>query len=307
MKFRDVLLSCAAFFYCQLFGLSTWQKPDPRLRYHEVSFFTSHNSYAAKNHGYFYAQQKWSLKEQLHAGIRGLMLDTHLHAQSGEIILCHRNEWINKIICGGKPAMKFDDALKVIQEFLASEPSEVITIFLENYVKNKQLVDQSLSTAGLDPYILAPEHWDPISEQGWPTLDWMQKNNKRLIIFNSIEETKLTFYQWEHVIENQWGALPCRHACKERHESRAHRLRNRYLYVINYFPRLKMNFGGSYERINSRDLDILLQQINNGLGNEYCKGRLPNFVSLDFVDEGDGLKRVNIINEELHKKYLCKT
>ena len=296
MKTWGTLPFCAAFF-CNLLGLSQWRTPDPQLRYHEVSFLTSHNSYAAKLHGYCYAQQQWTIKQQLEAGVRGLMLDTHLDPITKEVILCHRNAWVNKIICAGKPHMKMHEALVTLREFLEKNPSQIITIFLENYIKDRAIIDGSFKTAGLEEFILAPSQWDPVAHDGWPTIEWMQKNNKRLLIFNSIEKTELAYNQWEHVIENQWGALPFNHACKERNESRAYRSHKRYLYLINYFPRLKVNFGGGYEIVNSTALDVLLTRISRGLGNGYCKDRCANFISLDFIDEGDGMKRVNQINE----------
>ena len=117
MKKWGVLLLSAAFF-CQLFSLSRWQTPPASLRYHEVCFFTSHNSYAAHDHGYLYAQQRWSSQQQLEAGVRGFMLDTHKDSKTGEVILCHRSELINKIICAGKPHMKMEEALRAIKDFL---------------------------------------------------------------------------------------------------------------------------------------------------------------------------------------------
>ena len=170
--------------------------------------------------------------------------------------------------------MKLHEALITIREFLENNPSEIITIFLENYIKDRAIIDGSFKTAGLEEFILAPSQWDPLEHDGWPTIEWMQKNNKRLLIFNSIEKTELAYNQWEHVIENQWGALPISHACKERNESRAYRSCKRYLYLINYFPRLKVNFGGNYATtVNSTDLDILLTRISRGLGKGYCKDR----------------------------------
>ena len=287
MKNWGLLPFCAAFF-CHLSGLSQ--------RYNEVCFLTSHNSYAAKEHGYYYAQQRWTIKQQLEAGVRGLMLDTHLDSKTNKVILCHRSEWVNKLICAGKPHMLAHTALETIRDFLANNPHEVVTIFLENYIHDAALVDSCFSNAGLEAYILAPHDWDPVVHDGWPTLSWLHTHNKRLIIFNSIEKTHFAYNQWEHVIENQWGSIYTAQACKERPESRRFRSRKRYLYLLNYFPRLKINFGAGYGFINSTGLETFLQAASNGLGGGYCKQRSPNFISLDFVDEGDGMKCVNEIN-----------
>lgn len=295
MKRFSLLPFCAAFF-CHLSGLSPAQKVESSLRYNEVCFLTSHNSYAAKEHGYHYAQQRWTIKQQLDAGVRGLMLDTHLDSKNGSVILCHRSEWINKIICAGKPHMLAHAALVAIREFLEAHPTEVITIFLENYIRNSEKVDSCFKAAGLETLTLAPKDWDPVAQNGWPTLDWMHKQNKRLVVFNSIEKTQFAYNQWEHVIENQWGSIYYPLACKERPESCRYRKNKRYLYVANYFPRLKINFGQGYSALNSVGVESFLRHLQKGLGGGYCKDRMPNFVSLDFVDEGDGMKCVNEIN-----------
>lgn len=284
---------------CSLMALSSWQTPDASVRYNDICFLTSHNSYAAKAHGYYYAQQNLSIREQLNAGVRGLMLDTHKHSKSDTVILCHRNEWVNSLLCGGKPPATMEEALIVIREFLEKNPTEVITIFLENYVRSKNLSDLPYKRVGLEKLILRPSDWNPAQKDCWPTLAWMQKHNKRLVIFNSIEQTELSYNQWEHVIENQWGALPLRHATKERPESKRYRNVKRFLYVVNYFPRLKVNYGGGYHKINSIDLGACLKKALQGLGGGYCKERLPNFISLDFIDEGNGMHYVNEINRAL--------
>lgn len=296
MKKLTMLLISAAIIYIPCHGLSQWQSPDPHRHYHEVCFLTAHNAYASQAHGYRYAQQRLSIRQQLDAGVRALMLDTHKNSLTGEVILCHRSEWVNKMICGGKQAMNIQATITTIKEFLIAHPTEIITIFLENYVREKSLIDGAFRD--LEPFILTPADWNPLRKHGWPTIGWMQKHNKRLVIFNSIEKTDLTYYQWQHVVENQWGALYPSQAARERPESAAFRTHPRYLYVINYFPRLKINFGAGYAIINTTGLDAILHRLQEGLGKGYAKKRFPNFVGLDFVDEGDGMQRVLSFNKK---------
>ena len=290
---KGSLLLCAAFFY-QVSGTSQWVSPDTQLHYHDVCFLTTHNSYASHQHGYTYAQQRLSISEQLHMGVRGLMLDTHA-SKTGEIMLWHKNEWITKQLCGCKSPETFCNALRVIKEFLIQNPQEIVTIFLENYVSDGTLMDSALKKSGLADCILAPKDWNPVTNNGWPTIGWMQHHNKRLLIFNSISSTELTYNQWEHVIENQWGAVHHKQALKERSQSHPYKTHKRFLTLINYFPRLKVNFGNGYEMINTRGLDLLLHQLE--AASSSFKDRFLNFISLDFVDEGDGMKRVMRLNQ----------
>ena len=62
---------------------------------------------------------------------------------------------------------------------------------------------------------------------------------------------------------------------------------------------MKVNFGKGYEAINSVELDRFLDHLQQGLGDGYCKNRLPNLICLDFVDEGDGMRKVSLINSRL--------
>ncbi len=294
MKYLSIVLACA--FFCAVQGLSRWQPPAAHIRYNEVCFLTSHNSYAATGHGYYYAQQTWTIKEQLEAGVRGLMLDIH-EDSSHKIMLCHGNPFITRVICRGKSPIPFHEALVTMRQFLEHNADAIITIFLENYVQSQQLLDAAFLDAGLEPYILTPAAWNPVAKGGWPTIGWMRKKNKRLLIFNPPGQTIFTFNQWEHVVENQWGALPPSRACKERNESKKWRANPRYLYAVNYFPRLKFRFDNAYAHLNTTGLDVVLKRLSKGLDKNYCKKRLPNFLCIDFVDEGDGMKRVNEINE----------
>ncbi|MBA3751860.1 hypothetical protein H0X06_03635 [Candidatus Dependentiae bacterium] len=266
-------------------------------RYNELCFLTSHNSYAAKNHGYLYAQQKYTLEEQLKKGVRGFMLDTHLDSLQN-VILCHRSEAVTRMIRRGKAPLLLHDELKVFCDFLANNPTEIVTFFLENYVSAASLLDNAFKLSGIGDYILTPHDWDPEKEQGWPTVAWMQQKNKRLVIFNSIGRTDLAFNQWHHVAENQWGTTYSRRACKERRESFLCRSRTRYLYIVNYFPSFRLNFGYSYHHINSIHLDRFLKNILKGLDQGYARNRLPNFISIDFIDEGDALKHVINYNNQ---------
>ncbi len=302
MKRQNVLGFIIGITISSSFALPVWQLPDPQLRYDQVVFLTSHNSYSAKNHGFMYAQQQWSISEQLEHGVRGLMLDTYnpsRFTKEKTVVLCHGGTVVNRILRKGKAPMAFSESLTYVKKFLEKNPQEVVTIFLENYVKNKKFLDKAIYSSGIDKFTLKPADWLMQEHGGWPTLAWMQKENKRLIIFNSIGKTKLTFNEWEHVIENQYGTLNIHRACAERRESIAWRAKKRHLYLVNYIPTFKVNFGQSYAKVNSTKLKLMLKQLyRDGLGKDkICKNQHPNFINIDFVNEGKALHYVNKINK----------
>lgn len=286
-----------------------WQIPDSSLRYDQVVFLTSHNSYAAKNHGYLYAQQKWTIKEQLRNGVRGLMLDTYRSrsiCNGDRIVLCHGGPLINRIITGSRKPMKFVDSLIDIKDFMEENPYEIITIFLENYVKDENLIDQDFEEAGLSSMILKPDDWDPDLIGSWPTLQWMQDNNKRLVIFNSLGRSRYAYNEWEQVIENQYGTLDLNKASVQRKESILYNHKDRNLLLINYIPTFKLNLGGAYKNINSKKLRKLLAICySRGLDKDgYAKCKLPNFINVDFVDEGKCLDYVNSLNRAIVASHI---
>lgn len=271
--------------------------PDKQLRYNEVTFLTSHNSYASRQYGYRHAQQSWTIAEQLAHGVRGLMLDTYHDRKVNKVIVCH-GKFITPII-KRTAAMALHDCLEEVKQFIHKNRTEIITIFLENYVAQLAMLDEALMASGLADCILKPTDWDIQKHKGWPTLAWMQNNNKRIVIFNCNGASNYMFDEWKHVIENQYGTLRIKAAARERSESRAQAKQERYLYLLNYIPSFKMDFGSSFTLVNSTYLKQFFDYVyKNGLGkNHDYKNKFPNFINVDHVDQGSAIELVNHINQ----------
>lgn len=292
-------------------NLNKWHLPSGARRYHEVTFLTSHNSFSNEEDGYLQPQQKWNLENQLINGVRGFMLDTHyssvLFGGKKKIRLCHNNCALTQMVLRpfkGRP-MSFVKALKLFKYFLEKNREEVITLFLENYTDAKDL-DDAIESSGIQDFVLTPKIWNPNDQEGWPEISWMQKNNKRLVIFNQRGETKYIYDEWSCHFENQHGTININQACKERLESlKSGKLRDRYIYVMNYFPHFyikpiqKINF----DQINSQGVRKLLNKMLKSKG--HIK-RYPNFIAIDFVNEGNLLALVNKINKMAYNVNLRK-
>ena len=97
------------------------------------------------------------------------------------------------------------NVLKEIQIFLGANPSEIITIFIEDYVTSPKGLTKVFDAAGLRKY------WFPVSAMpknggNWPTLDNMIQKNQRLVVFTSKsakEASEGIAYEWRYVVENQ--------------------------------------------------------------------------------------------------------
>ncbi len=268
-----------------------WQPLAGHIHYNEACFLTAHNAYASVEHGYKYAQQRLSIPKQLELGVRGFMLDTRI--VNNEVRLCHKNAFLTRLISRGEEPLPLHDLLVTMRTFLENNPTEVISIFLETYVAQPNtVVDDPFTQAGLGTYILTPD-----SHSSWPTLGWMRKENKRLVIFNAQCKTDYCFNAWQNVVENQWGTLHPVRACRERPESKQWQKYDRSLYLLNYFPMFNLSFDGSYKHINTNGLDTFLDKVlKTGLTSGSNRQLLPTFLCMDYIDIGNGLEHVMRIN-----------
>lgn len=97
------------------------------------------------------------------------------------------------------------NVLKEVQTFLTSNPSEIVTIIIEDYVTSPSGLSKVFDAAGLRKY------WFPVSRMpknggDWPTVDDMIQKNQRLVVFTSKaskEASEGIAYQWRYMVENQ--------------------------------------------------------------------------------------------------------
>ncbi len=94
--------------------------------------------------------------------------------------------------------------LKEIELFLVANPTEIIIIFIEDYVQVPNGVSEVFMNAGLKQF------WFPVSKMpktggDWPTVDEMIQTNQRLLVFTSVEskeESEGIAYEWNYMVEN---------------------------------------------------------------------------------------------------------
>lgn len=105
-----------------------------------------------------------------------------------------------------------NSTLTEIETFLAANPTEVVTIFFEDYVNTTNALTTALTAAGLSKYMF-PLTRMPTDGSDWPTISAMIASNERLLIFTSNKNKQASesiAYQWNYVLENQckWTSCP---------------------------------------------------------------------------------------------------
>lgn len=254
--------------------------------FNRYSWLTTHNSFAISGTKPVTGSallaptnQEDSVTSQLKNGVRGLMLD--MYDFNNDIWLCHSFGGQCYNVTAFQPAI---NTLKEIQVFLEANPSEIITIFIEDYVTSPQGLSKVFNSSGLDKF------WFPVSRmpkngEDWPTIDDMISKNQRLVVFTSKsakEASEGIAYQWRYVVENQYGDGGMKAgACPNRAESSPMNTATISLFLENYFP--DNPDSTTVCKVNSDPLINMTNTCYQAAGK-----RWPNFVAVDFYKRSDG-------------------
>ncbi|HXW86252.1 MAG TPA: hypothetical protein VEK38_02820 [Candidatus Bathyarchaeia archaeon] len=265
------------------FSQSRWLELPDKMPLSKAVFLGTHNSFSTLPVFKIYNQHVLSIRQQLDYGVRGLMPDTYLF--EGTVQLCHGG-------CSGAPAIfqagsahppyqKFSTLLQEIYAWLVENPREIVFLFLENYAPEEELDASIEAVQPLLPLIVTTENWTQYGlDHGQDvTIGQLRHDNKRIMIFNSLPDTRWTMQQWDRVAENSYSTTDPQRLCLQRKESFSFKSLPRPLLLMNYFKEVTATMKDSmqmhtYDNI-SHAIDRCFTQFHN---------KTPNFIFIDRLE-----------------------
>jgi hypothetical protein len=241
--------------------------------YDEVSYPTTHNAMSNAEDGWQSPNQNLNIAHQLDGGVRGLMLDVHEWGDG--ILLCH----------GFCPlgSLPLADGLSIIADYLHDHRGEVVTIIFESYTTAAAIAD-GFAESGADHYVHAHTPGTP-----WPTLRELIDRDERLIVFTDTEGGAYDWYMdvWAHAFETPFAAETVDDfTCDLGRGDGANPL-----FIFNHFLTAPLAVPEQAPSVNADP--FLLDRARACM---QARGRLPNFVTLDFYDQGNLLDAVRSLN-----------
>ncbi|GJN09935.1 hypothetical protein PR202_ga27990 [Eleusine coracana subsp. coracana] len=233
--------------------------------------------------------------DQLNNGVRALMLD--VYDFQDDIWLCHSLGASCYDVTSFEPAIT---TLRKIEAFLLTNPSEIVTLILEDHVSSDRGLSKLVNRTGLGKY------WFPVKKMprdgnNWPLVSDMIKNNHRLLVFTSNRTKELTegiAYQWNYMVENQYGDDGMDpDACYKRSESSLLFDRTKSLVFVNYFRTIPRQAAACME--HSQGLLDVLKTCHAAAGNRWA-----NFLAVDYYKRSDG-GGVFEATDMLNGKLIC--
>jgi hypothetical protein len=243
-------------------------------RYNEVAYLTTHNAFNSEQDGFSFPNQNNNIATQLNDGIRGLMID--VYDDSGTTVVYHGFSFL-----GSEPLSTY---LNDIKRFLDTNPDEIITIIFQNATGvSANAIENDFNQAGLTNYLHTQNKFSQ-----WPTLQTMINTNKRLVVFNEVNNASASqgwyHHIWDFAVEINYGRINCDYGRGNASNS---------LFVFNHFVTSNAGIASTSESQTVNSNPYFIDHVTQC---QQSKNKFPNFITVDFYDLGDAIAVVNQLN-----------
>ncbi|ESK87562.1 hypothetical protein Moror_2011 [Moniliophthora roreri MCA 2997] len=265
--------------------------------YGNTTFLGSHNSYAVSTDIFAVGRnQEVSITAQLDLGVR--FLQAQAHQWEGNLRFCHTS----CILFDGGLVV---DYLKKVKSWLDAHPNEVLTLLVTNpdNVSLRDVWKPAFDSSGVTPLTYVPPT-NPMKRGDWPTLGSLIDSGKRVIVFmdSGADGAGVDFIlpQFKMIWEPPFSSTDPNFPCSvDRNEGP--------LSVTDHMHMLNHNLNVNIipigdgvlvaDRANAaRTNSVSSIMANAGGCAPLAAGKAPNFVMLDWVNVGEGMKAVNMLN-----------
>lgn len=273
-------------------------------RYDQVVFPATHNSFAARDDGFVDPSQEHGIAQQLRDGVRMFLVDTHhwetradleraeqkmspaqraaFEAKLTEPAVPPAGVYLCHMYCG-LGATPLPAVLAQLRQFMERRPHEVIGLFIEDYVTARETA-AAFDEAGLEPFLYTHE-----DGAAWPTLGEMIASGHRIVVFVEHHGGPPDWYRygWNDVQDTRYdvpsaSAFSC---AANRGAATAP------LFLLNNWVAKPVPSPDDAATVNS--YGFLLDRARRCASE---RGQLPNFVAVNFSDQGDLFAVVNELN-----------
>lgn len=270
-----------------------------------VVFASTHNAMSITQYGWLWPMQDGTVTDQLEAGVRGLLVDTHYledeeeeseflaslspaeRAVAEEAIASFRSEGLEGVLLCHENcrlgATPLSNTLGELREFLETHPREVLVLIFQDEISAAD-AGQVVEAHGLVPYIYTHREGEP-----WPTLRQMIDANQRLIIMAENEGPPPDWYTnaWEVTEETPYTfVFEEGFSCEPKRGGTG-----KPFFLLNHWIQRIAPNRVDAAKVNAYDL-----LLNRARQCEAERGKLPNFIAINFYGQGDLFRVVDTLN-----------
>lgn len=275
--------------------------------YDQIVQAATHNSMSSPDVVDIWPEHDANISAQLNYGIRTLLIDTHywpavespeelstieqalpprvanyLFAELDDRLRAHPGTYLCHATCA-LGAVDLASALSVITAFLDDNPSEVVTLIIQNEIGTSD-TERAFDAAGLDPYLFSGD-----VAGGWPTLAELIADDDRLVVFAESSGPPPDWYRsaGDQIQDTAFRVdRPTDFTCDlERGDPDAP------LFLLNHWIHRAAPDRADATLVNTRQ-----QIVDRARACASERGRLPNFVAVNFFNIGDVIGAVDQLN-----------